>query len=164
MLVNKDEVRLLNTIDKKLDTGQSKILSNNLVTATAAAVRNAGYTEVSYFNNGDSTAISSESMLEAFSNLSDKDKVILLHTAIHANTSDIVDDEHRLKFYRETQAISLRHWTIKMVIFVLLFVGCLAISSFIYMLVKNGAFDDIGVVASLFKTINEVLSVIFLIK
>ena len=107
----------------------------------------------------------------AFTKLDMEDKVLVLYETILSNRGKIVsnkeriaDGEHRLALFEKTQKISVSTWFKKVLIIFLAFTGSVALLTFVFMIVKNGAFNDISVVASFFKTMNEVMNVIFLTK
>lgn len=108
---------------------------------------------------------SKESKLrDIFTQLSSDEKVMVLYEAILTNRVGIADNEKKLDFFRKTEKISISTWFKKVLIVSFAFMGIVSFSVFVFLIIKNGALNDISFVASFLKTINEVLNVIFLTK
>ena len=101
---------------------------------------------------------------EVFHGLGPDEKMLILYEAILANAVGIADSDRKLDFFRKTEKIGIKTWFKKVMIASFAFMGVVAFSTFVFMIVKNGALNDMSVVASFFKTVNEVVNVIFLTK
>lgn len=119
-------------------------------------------------NDGDSENIHTEfkesELRDVFEELNQNEKMLVLYEAILSNASGIAYNEHKLDFFKKTEKISITTWFKKVMIVFFAFMGIIAFSTFVFMIIKNGALNDISFVASFLKTVNEVLKVIFLTK
>jgi hypothetical protein len=86
----------------------------------------------------------------------------MLHSAILFHKKEISHQDQKLRFFKEVETFNLKSWLIK-ASFTLIAAAIIAFSAtFIYLLIKNGIFTDLSIIATLFRTLQEVLGLIFL--
>ena len=101
-------------------------------------------------------------LLDAYDKMTPDEKLSLLRSAILYQKNNIIHQESRIKFFKEIESFNLRTWIIKVIIGATLVTIAAFSGAFIYVLIKHGSVGDMSIIASLFKTLQEVLSIIFL--
>lgn len=101
-------------------------------------------------------------MLEAYDKMSQDEKLSLLRSAVLFQKTNVLHEANRIKFFKEIETFNLKTWIIKLFVGVILLVITGFTFAFIYVLIKRGVVADMSIIASLFKTLQEVLSIIFL--
>jgi hypothetical protein len=101
-------------------------------------------------------------MLDAYDKMTQEEKLSLLRSAVLYQKNNVLHQESRIKFFKEIESFNLRTWVIKVFVSVILLAIVGFSSAFIYVMIKHGTTSDMSIISSLFKTLQEVLSIIFL--
>lgn len=111
------------------------------------------------------SSVTDVQLLEAFATLPDEEKVLLLNSAlIHNKPAITAMEKHRMD--KDMLWTNMRVWVIKVVVGTILAVGVVTIFSLIFLAFKDGPTKDAelasGIFSTFFKTLEEVLKIVFL--
>lgn len=160
-----DLLNAVKLIKQEYDPKQSAQAVNNVVKDTVIAVKDSANLAAIPILEDTSEELkdtTNDILLDSFEKLPREEKLNMLRSAVLFHKKDIIHQQNRINFFKEVETFNLKTWVIKVAVGSLILGIFGFVVAFVFVLNKSGIFSNAGIVSSLFKTLQEVISIVFL--
>jgi hypothetical protein len=103
-----------------------------------------------------------EDLTKAFYKLDENEKLYVLYKGMLKNSFNIAQNKEKIKVFEHTEKMGIKSLILKVAVISFVFIGVLAFLAFIFMLLKNETVGQSTLLTSFFKTVYELINVIFI--
>jgi hypothetical protein len=103
-----------------------------------------------------------EDLLRAFYKLDDNERLYVLYKGMIKNSFNIAVNREKIKVFEHTEKMGIKSLILKVAVISFVFIGVIAFLAFMFMILKNETVGQSTLLSSFFKTVYEIINVIFI--